>query len=445
MPEITVEPVERFDLDLRVPGDKSISHRAALLGGLAQGESLIEGFLPSEDCHASLGAMTALGARAELLDDGQATGRAKVRVQGVGGRLQAPEKLIDCGNSGTTMRLLAGILAGQEFSCELGGDHSLNQRPMNRIIEPLERMGARLTGHGSRQTAPLTVHGCSPLQAIDYPLPVASAQVKSCVLLAGLFADGTTRVIEPTPTRDHTERMFDTFGIRWHRDGATIAVDGPQLPQATGRVVVPGDISSAAFWMVAAASSPGSRVRIRGVGLNPTRTGIIDVLRRMGAEIEVIPDPAGESGGEPLGDVVVQGTTAGLRGTVMEGAEIPNIIDELPVLAVAGALAHGPTAIRGAAELRVKETDRIAAVAANLRAMGAAVTDYDDGMTIEGGHPLHGARLESFGDHRLAMSFAVAGLRAHGRTIMADTACVATSYPLFQQHLNIVLDQRATG
>lgn len=442
MPEITVEAVDRFDLDIRVPGDKSISHRAALLAGLADGESLVEGFLPSEDCLASLAAMVALGAHAETLDDGQASGRATVRVRGAAGRLRAPDKMIDCGNSGTTMRLLAGILAGQDFSCELGGDHSLNKRPMNRIIEPLERMGARLTGHGQRQTAPLTIHGASPLQAIDYPLPVASAQVKSCVLLAGLFAAGTTRVIEPTPTRDHTERMFETFGIRWRRDGDTIAIDGPQVPRAGGRVVVPGDISSAAFWMVAAATSPGSRVRIRGVGLNPTRTGVIDVLRRMGALLEVNPDPEGGSGGEPIGDITVQGPRAGLKATVMEGAEIPNIIDELPVLAVAGALARGGTAIRGAAELRVKETDRIAAVAANLRAMGAAVTEYDDGMTIEGGHPLRGARLESFGDHRLAMSFAVAALRASGRTVMADTACVATSYPLFQQHLNLVLDQR---
>jgi 3-phosphoshikimate 1-carboxyvinyltransferase len=355
--------------------------------------------------------------------------------------MKAPVKAIDCGNSGTTMRLIAGLLAGQDFSSELTGDYSLCKRPMNRIIDPLEKMGARLTGHGEKQTAPLTIHGQAPLQAIGYPLPMASAQVKSCVLLAGLLAEGETSVIEPTPTRDHTERMFASFGIACSRTGDTISLTGPQVPRASGRVVVPGDISSAAFWMVAAATSPGSRVTIRGVGLNPTRTGVIDVLKRMGAEIDVRIDPACDPAAEPYGDLTVTGPANGLKGTVMEGAEIPNIIDELPILAVAGALAHGATEIRGAAELRVKETDRIAAVAANLRAMGAAVTEYDDGMSIEGGHPLHGALLESFGDHRLAMSFAIAGLRARGRTTMADTACVATSYPLFHQHLNLVLDQ----
>lgn len=441
MPEFHVEPVERFDLELQVPGDKSISHRAALLAGFARGESLIEGFLPSEDCLASLHAMTQLGASATVINDGQATGRATVRVHGASGRLTAPDGVVDCGNSGTTMRLLSGLLAGQDFSSELTGDHSLCKRPMNRIIEPLERMGARLTGHGEKQTAPLTVHGQCPLRAIRYPLPVASAQVKSCVLLAGLLAEGETSIIEPTPTRDHTERMFASFGIRCTRSGDTISLTGPQIPQAGGRLVVPGDISSAAFWMVAAATSPGSRIVIRGVGLNPTRTGVIDVLKRMGAEIKVRLDPECDPEAEPYGDLTVTGPANGLTGTVMEGGEIANIIDELPVLAVAGALANGPTAIRGAAELRVKETDRIAAVAANLRAMGAAVTEYADGMGIEGGHPLHGARLESFGDHRLAMSFAIAGLRATSPVMMADTACVATSYPLFQQHLNLILDQ----
>jgi 3-phosphoshikimate 1-carboxyvinyltransferase len=326
------------------------------------------------------------------------------------------------------MRLISGLLAGQPFVTRLTGDPSLSKRPMKRVADPLALMGAKVEGQGEKICAPLTIHG-GDLNAITYTLPMASAQVKSAVLLAGWNAPGKTSVVEPVPTRDHTERLLAHFNVNCVREGHTVSIYGGQKPEPKD-LFVPGDISSAAFWLVAAAASPGARLTIQKVGLNPTRTGILNVLVRMGARIN---DTVETQGGEPCGHITVEGSN--LVGTVIEGAEIPNVIDELPILAVAGALARGVTVIRDAKELRVKETDRIAAVAQNLRLMGVHVQEYDDGMEITGGLDLHGAEVESFGDHRIAMAFAVAGLFAAGTTTINDTECISTSYPGFEKHL----------
>ena len=410
-----------------------MSHRSAMFASLAEGSSTITGFLESEDCLSTVEAMRRLGVAIER------TGPGTFFVQGRGGRFSAPKEDVDCGNSGTTMRLLSGILAAQSFRSRLTGDASLSKRPMGRVIKPLTEMGARFTAEGGDGKPPLVVEGAS-LKPLSYVMPVASAQVKSAVLLAGLFAAGETSVIEPAPCRDHTERMLEEFGVSLDLGDADengrrrIAIRGPQHLKARD-FAVPGDISSAAFWLVAASAKEGSEVDIEGVGLNPTRTGILSVLRRMGARMEITSrDP---KAAEPFGSVKVLG--AKLHGTVIQGAEIPNVIDELPILAVAGALASGRTVIRDAMELRVKETDRIAAVAGNLRAMGASVTETEDGMEIEGGLPLHGARLRCFGDHRIAMAFAIAGLFAEGETLIEDVDCVATSYPTFGSTLDAVL------
>ena len=410
-----------------------MSHRSAMFASLAEGSSTITGFLESEDCLSTVEAMRRLGVAIER------TGPGTFFVQGRGGRFSAPKEDVDCGNSGTTMRLLSGILAAQPFRSRLTGDASLSKRPMGRVIKPLTEMGARFTAEGGEGKPPLVVEGAS-LKPLSYVMPVASAQVKSAVLLAGLFAAGETSVIEPAPCRDHTERMLEEFGVSLDLGDADengrrrIAIRGPQHLKARD-FAVPGDISSAAFWLVAASAKEGSEVDIEGVGLNPTRTGILSVLRRMGSRMEITSrDP---KAAEPFGSVKVLG--AKLHGTVIQGAEIPNVIDELPILAVAGALASGRTVIRDAMELRVKETDRIAAVAGNLRAMGASVTETEDGMEIEGGLPLHGARLRCFGDHRIAMAFAIAGLFAEGETLIEDVDCVATSYPTFGSTLDAVL------
>ena len=416
--------------EITVPGDKSISHRSAMFAGMANGRTVISGFLPSEDCLCTVKAMEALGAEVDILEEAEGIGPVTLAIVGHGMKLKAPANPIDCGNSGTTTRLLAGILAGQPFTTTLVGDESLSKRPMRRIADPLSLMGAKVTGQGDKICAPLQISG-GDLQPITYRLPMASAQVKSAVLLAGLFAPGKTSVVEPVPTRNHTERLMTHFGIKWLRDGETVSVYGGQEPQPVD-IVVPGDISSAAFWMVAAAATPGAQITLKNVGLNPTRTGIIDVLLRMGAHIT---SSERESNGEPRGNVVVKGGE--LNCTVIGGAEIPNVIDELPILAVAGALARGNTRIRDAAELRVKETDRIAAVADNLRRMGVTVTEFEDGMEIEGGATLNGASIDSFGDHRIAMAFAIAGMFAEGTTIINDTECISTSYPGFEKHLEL--------
>ncbi|MEM6910653.1 MAG: 3-phosphoshikimate 1-carboxyvinyltransferase [Verrucomicrobiota bacterium] len=409
---------------LQVPGDKSMSHRAVMLAALAQGESFIEGFLPSEDCLATLEAFRACGVGAERVSETQ------LRIVGSGGQLAPPEREIDCGNSGTTMRLLSGILAGQPFRSRLIGDASLSRRPMGRILRPLQEMGASITAEGEGGCAPLVLEG-GKLRPIRYLLPMASAQVKSAVLLAGMQIDGRTTVVEPVATRDHTERMLADFGVPVAREGDEISIDGPVTLSGT-HFQVPGDISSAAFWLVAAGALPGSQLQLEKVGLNPTRHGILAVLERMGLEVSVKRLPSAE-GGEPLGDLQLVGQ--GLRGTRVAGAEIPNVIDELPVLAVAGALASGVTEIRDAGELRVKESDRIHCVVENLRKLGAQVEEFEDGLRIEGGRPLRGAVLESFGDHRIAMAFAIAGLFAEGETTIQGAACIETSYPGFAHHL----------
>ena len=429
-----VKRARNLETEITVPGDKSISHRAIMLAALSNGVCKITNFLEGEDCLCTARGFQQLGVTIEAPEPGL------VVVHGSHGRLTAPEEEIDCGNSGTTMRLLSGLLAAQPFSTRLIGDASLSRRPMRRIIEPLVQMGATIDALGANDTPPLVIHG-APLHAITYRAPVASAQVKSAILLAGLYATGVTTVIEPAQSRDHTERMLEYFLINLRRDETRpdrhhrptecrTSMLGKQRVESRD-FAVPGDISSAAFWLVAAAGQHGSRLLVRNVGLNPTRTAILDVLVRMGAHVREIVETIEE--GEPCGAIEIEG--AQLTGTVIEGNEIPGVIDELPVLAVAGALAQGRTIIRDAKELRVKETDRIAAIASNLRLMGAAVEEAEDGLTIYGGNMLHGTKIPSYGDHRIAMAFAIAGLFATGSTIIEDTACVRTSYPQFESIL----------
>jgi len=431
-----VKRASRIEGEITVPGDKSISHRAVMLASLSNGPCRISNFLEGEDCISTANVMRALGVSIEHPESGV------MLVEGCRGKLSAPSADLDCGNSGTTMRLMSGILAAQPFRSCLVGDPSLSKRPMRRVIDPLGLMGARLSGTGERGTPPLAIEG-GPLEGITYTLPVASAQVKSALLLAGLFARGRTTVVEPARSRDHTERMLEYFLVPTRREGNSITIAGGQTIESRD-FAVPGDISSAAFWLVAAAAQPGSRLMVKNVGLNPTRTGILDVLIRMGARLREVVEVV--ENGEPLGTVDLKGYR--LRGTVIEGDEVPNVIDEIPAIAVAGALAEGTTIIRGASELRVKETDRIAAICENLRKMGADVTEKDDGMEIRGGKPLAGARLTSFGDHRIAMAFAVAGYFAKGETVIEDTDCVKTSYPDFEKTLALLqgggLRQRRT-
>jgi 3-phosphoshikimate 1-carboxyvinyltransferase len=434
---IKVRKSPPFEIEITVPGDKSISHRAVILAALSNGTCVIRNFLEGEDCRSTRRILSQLGVEIETPEEGT------VIVHGCKGKLREPEGDLDCGNSGTTMRLMAGLLAAQPFVSRLVGDASLSKRPMKRVIEPLTLMGARLSATGPGGLPPLEVVGGS-LRAISYKTPVASAQVKSAILLAGMFAEGITEVIEPAISRDHTERMLKYFLVDIHREpirtpgvmkptGCRIRLPGRQSLESRD-FLVPGDLSSAAFWLIAAAAKPGSHILVKNVGLNPTRTGVLDVLIRMGARVrEVVEEP---HGGEPSGVLDIRGGP--MRGTTIAGGEVANVIDELPVIAVAAALAEGETIIRDAAELRVKETDRIAAIAANLRAMGVPVDEQPDGMRIVGGAPLRGAVLPSHGDHRIAMAFAIAGLFASGTTVIEDTGCVATSYPGFADILRIV-------
>lgn len=406
---------------MRVPGDKSISHRALLLGALAEGTSRISGFLESQDCLATLNALRTLGVQIDHAQTGH------VRVQGAGaGGLRAPLHTLHCGNSGTSMRLLSGVLAGQPFAATLDGDHSLRHRPMQRVIEPLTRMGARFESAAGH--APLTVHGCRPLRALRYRLPVASAQVKSAILLAGLQAAGETWVQEPAVSRDHTERMLQALGCRVLRDGDWLGVTGQNALQATD-ISVPGDLSSAAFFLVGAAICPGAHVAIEGVGINPTRDGVLRLLQRMGADIRV--HPLTQTGAEPTADIEAQGGS--LHGIEITPADVPLAIDELPVLLVATALARGQSRLQGAAELRLKESDRLAAMAAGLRTLGVPVELFPDGMQITGVGQFGGGELDSCGDHRIAMAFAVAALRATRPVRVRDCRNVDTSFPGFAQ------------
>ncbi|MDP6491119.1 MAG: 3-phosphoshikimate 1-carboxyvinyltransferase [Kiritimatiellia bacterium] len=426
----TVAPCSRIVGELTVPGDKSVSHRAAMLAALATGESTLTGFLASEDCLNTLSAVEALGATVKRKG-------TDVTISGTGGVFSRPNAALDLGNSGTGMRLLVGLLAGQPFETELTGDASLCSRPMRRIQEPLEAMGACVELSGETGTAPMRV-GSAPLHAISYPLPVASAQVKSCVLLAGLYAEGTTTVIEPRPTRDHTEQLLRAMGVPVTVDGLSVSLDGfgaagPRL--TAGSIDVPGDFSSAAFWIVAAACRPGSRVTIRNVGLNPRRTALLDVLKRMGAGLSIT-QTTDAAAGEPMGDVTVDGSP--LHGTTVEGNEIPNLIDELPLVAVAGAMADGVTIIRGAEELRVKESDRIATTVAMLQAVGVQVEEAPDGMTVTGGPVTGNVAIDSHGDHRIAMCAAILGLVGEAPVEVVNTDCIATSYPSFWDDLERV-------
>jgi len=436
MSTLSIKAISSLHAEFSVPGDKSISHRAAIFGGLSNGTCEISNFLPSEDCLNTLKAMRSLGAPFEIIEELEGYGPTKLRIQGQSMALSKPEAPIDCGNSGTGMRLLAGLLAGQEFTSELFGDASLSSRPMGRITDPLGQMGANLETLGEKPgCAPLKIHG-SKLKPIDYDMPVASAQVKSAVLLAGLFAEGTTSVTQPSVTRDHTERMMAAFQLSCKTVGNKISVPGGQMPESHD-FVVPGDISSAAFWLVAAAAMDGSRLLLKDVGLNPTRTAILKVLGRMGASISEI---VHNSAGEPIGNIEIHG--AKLQGTTLLPEEIPNLIDEIPVIAVAAALAEGSTHIRNARELRVKETDRITTTVENLRKMGVDVEEFEDGMIIHGAKRLKGAKIESHGDHRIAMAFCIAGLFAKGETVVHGTDCINTSYPGFAHHLDAIRHER---
>ncbi len=405
---------------LRVPGDKSISHRAMMLGSLAEGCTEVSGFLEGEDTLATAAAFRAMGVRIEAVGEGRRI------VHGVGLHgLRAPSAALDLGNSGTGMRLLAGILAGQSFGSELIGDASLSRRPMKRVIEPLARMGALIESRDGG-LAPLRFTPASGgLEGIAWDSPVASAQVKSCLLLAGLFARGTTRVTEPHRTRDHTERMLRAFGVEVLVDGNSASVCGGQRLRAAP-IAVPADVSSAAFFMVAASIVPGSDLLLEQVGINPLRDGILRALRLMGADIRL--ENPRVLGDEPVADLRVR--HAPLRGIEVPEALVPDMIDEFPVLFAAAAVAQGTTVVRGAAELRVKESDRIAAMAAALRALGADIVETPDGAIIRGGR-LSGGRIDSHGDHRIAMASAVAALVAGGAVEIADCANVATSFPGF--------------
>ena len=424
MVDLRIKRAPRIEAEITVSGDKSISHRAVIIASLANGPCVLRGFSGSADCMNTVAAMRSLGITIEQPEP------EVLIVHGRKRKLSAPKSDINCGNSGTTMRLLAGLLAGQPFKSRLVGDGSLSMRPMARIIEPLRLMGAKIEAEGDKITAPLRIEG-APLHGIKYALPVASAQLKSAILFAGLFAKGKTTVQEPIATRNHTELMLSYFLVRTQKDEEGVSVWGNHVPESRD-FSIPGDISSAAFWLVAAAAQPGGHLLVREVGLNDTRTGLLGVLVRMGAQVREAIEDVDQV--EPRG--ILEVTGARLKATVIQGKEIPQLIDELPILAVAGALAQGTSIIRHAQELRVKESDRIAAIAHNLRAMGVQVVELTDGLEIHGRAALHGARLSSFGDHRIAMAFAVAGMFAEGETVIQDVDCVATSYPGFEKMLN---------
>lgn len=426
MTNLEIRPIRRLDAEFSVPGDKSISHRGIMLGGLAAGTTRLRGFLPGEDCLSTLHALQALGCRVDRVAPDE------VLIEGRGAKLLAPAEPIDCGNSGTTMRLLSGVVAGFPFTTRLFGDASLTRRPMGRIAEPLRQFGAEILCEGSGDRPPLTIRG-TQLRAIDFTSKVASAQVKSCILLAALHASGKTTFREPILSRDHTERLLPAFGASFRTEKQTLILHGPQRLEGT-ELDVPGDFSSAAFWMVLAAGLPGARLTLRRVGLNPTRTALISALLRMGAGlVEMVEQPTPE----PMGTISVQGGSP-LKPTTVSGKEIPNLIDEIPILAVAAALAKGTTEIRDAAELRHKESDRLAVVTKNLRLFGVPVEERPDGLLIEGGCSLVGAEVESHGDHRIAMSAAILGLLAKGRTLVKDTACIETSYPGFAKQIGLL-------
>jgi len=416
---ITIQPAASVRGEIIVPGDKSISHRSIMLGAIANGITTVRGFLRGEDNLSTMHAFRAMGV--EIDDDGETV---KITGRGLYG-LKEPGDVLDCGNSGTTIRLITGLLSGQSFFSVVTGDQYLRKRPMKRVVEPLTLMGARISGRKGGTLAPLAIDG-GPLQGIAYKSPVSSAQIKSSIMLAGLYAAGETSVSEPSLSRDHSERMFKLFGASLVRGDKAVTVQGGV--ELTGQeVTVPGDISSAAFFIVAALITPDSELLIKNVGVNPSRTGIIDILQSMGGDIQLLDQR--EVSGEPVADILVRSSR--LKGISISGAVVPRAIDEFPAICVAAAVAEGVTVVRDARELRVKETDRITAMAINLRKLGITVTESEDGMDITGSEQLSGGTVDSCGDHRIAMSMSVAALVASGAITVTDTACVATSFPTF--------------
>lgn len=409
--------------ELAVPGDKSISHRAVMLGALAKGTTSVTNFLKGADCLSTISCFEKMGIEIEQLP-------SEILIHGKGLHgLNAPETILDAGNSGTTTRLLSGILAGQAFCTTLTGDTSIQKRPMTRIITPLSQMGGKIESLSDNGCAPLKIAG-HPLKPIHYLSPVSSAQVKSCVLLAGMYADGITKVTEPYLSRNHSELMLRSFGADVISEGTTAAITGNPVLEGQN-VIVPGDISSAAYFIAAGLLIPGSEILIKDVGINPTRDGILKVCADMGADIQLLNKR--EYGKEPVADILVKHSE--LKATVIEGALIPTLIDELPMLAVMAAFAQGTTVIRDAQELKVKESNRLDIIVQHLSAMGADIIPTEDGMEIHGGKPLKGAVLDSYMDHRIAMSFAVAGMAADGETEILNASCVDISYPEFYRDM----------
>lgn len=412
---------------VKVPGDKSITHRAIMLGALAEGETWVQDFLPAEDCLRTLAIFQALGIQIERQQE-------SLRIYGKGPQgLREPTDVMDAGNSGTCIRLMTGLLSGQSFFSVLTGDSSLRQRPMRRVVDPLRDMGAVILGREDSNLAPLAIQG-RPLRGIEYHVPIPSAQVKSALLLAGLYASGRTTIHETAKSRDHAERMLKHFGVELEERGLSVSLVGPASLQPR-EVQVPGDISSAAFLMVAASVVKGSELQILDVGLNPTRTGILEILLEMGADIQV--ESQREFSGEPVGNLTIRSSS--LRGTVVKGEKLLRALDEFPILCVAAALAHGETVISDAAELRVKETDRITAMVQELSKMGVQVEELEDGVRIVGKGKLQGAACDSHGDHRVALALSVAGLAAKGETLVKNTECVEVSFPGFYQLLKSVI------
>ncbi len=431
MASLTITPGRPLKGTIAVPGDKSVTHRAIILTALAEGLSQVTDYCRGEDCLNTMRAFQSLGVRIEETPE-----RMTVHGKGMWG-LTEPFGPIDCGNSGTGIRLMAGLLAGQDFFTVLTGDESIRRRPMGRVVKPLRAMGATIAGRKGGELAPLAITG-TRLKGMSYESPVASAQIKSSLLFASLYADGLTTISEPRLSRDHTERMFAYFGIPFHRDGCTVRIEGrPSIRWSGKTVVVPGDLSAAAFFIVGASIVPDSDVTVLSVGMNPTRTGLLDILRQMGAHIEVL-NPR-EEAGEPVADLRVRSMP--LRGVQIGPEQIPQTIDEFPILCVAAAVADGETVITGAEELRVKESDRIATMAAELRAMGARIEERPDGMVIQGlgrkgaNGALTGATCASHGDHRVAMSVAIGALTAAQPTQIQGTACIETSFPNFDRKL----------
>jgi 3-phosphoshikimate 1-carboxyvinyltransferase len=427
--ERIIHPAKNIYGSLRLPGDKSISHRYGMLAAFAEGTSRFTNFSTGADCASTLGCMEALGARVRRLEDGS------VEVTGVGGRVTPTSAPLDCGNSGSTMRMISGLLSPQQGCFTLIGDESLSRRPMGRVQKPLELMGARLTltdGH-----APLTIDG-GALTAIDYTTPVPSAQVKTCILLAGLQTEGTTTVREAVRTRDHSELALRAFGATVERSLDSVSIRGPQRLHAI-EAAVPGDLSSAAFFLCAAALFPGSNLVLDALGMNPTRAALLDVLAALGARISVL--NLEEKHAELVGTVQISAPAEGLGSTTISGALTAQLIDELPALAAIGPFTSGGIRIRDAKELRVKESDRIALVVKNLRAMGAEVEEFEDGLDVPGGQHLHGATIDSGSDHRIAMAFSVAALRAEGETRITGAESVAISFPEFFDLLDLVAER----